>query len=363
MHTADVLIIGGGPSGTTCATLCAEAGLRVLLLERSLFPREKVCGDCLNPGCWEVFARLKVASRIRKLPHARIERLHFIDLHNKAISFRLGSTKKGKIAVKRSSLDNLLLERTREARVIAHEGTTVESIESTSEGWVVHTNRGEFSGKILVGADGRNSLVAKALGHTPRMLNDRIGLQTHFEGPLSLQQQITIRLMPQGYCGLAGVGGRTINLCLAGPAKSTKALKDWAISEYRLPANLIWRTITPLSRTPVPPVGQHSLLIGDAARVTEPFTGEGIFYALQSGQLAADAIIYGFQARNFPAAWQQYQRAHRKMYRGRLWVNQLAKLAAAHPVVTSQIFQIIRPYPQILGLLSSRVIGHKVEGV
>ena len=48
----DVAVVGGGPAGSTCSAMCARAGLRTLLLEREKFPREKVCGDCLNPACW-----------------------------------------------------------------------------------------------------------------------------------------------------------------------------------------------------------------------------------------------------------------------------------------------------------------------
>jgi flavin-dependent dehydrogenase len=59
--TFDVAIVGAGPAGATCAAHCAAAGLRTLLLERALFPREKVCGDCLNPACWPLLDRLHLS--------------------------------------------------------------------------------------------------------------------------------------------------------------------------------------------------------------------------------------------------------------------------------------------------------------
>src|SRR3954453_1685185 len=67
----DVAIVGSGPAGATCATFCPRAGLRTLLLEREKFPREKVCGDCLNPSCTPVLERLGVAQRVRQLPHGQ----------------------------------------------------------------------------------------------------------------------------------------------------------------------------------------------------------------------------------------------------------------------------------------------------
>jgi menaquinone-9 beta-reductase len=67
----DVTVIGGGPAGSSAATFTAKAGLKTLLIDRAVFPREKVCGDCLNPGCWEVFDQLGVAEEIAGLPSAR----------------------------------------------------------------------------------------------------------------------------------------------------------------------------------------------------------------------------------------------------------------------------------------------------
>src|SRR4051812_11588533 len=69
MDRVDVAIVGGGPAGSACAFFCARAGLRTVLVERETFPREKVCGDCLNPSCWPVLERLGVAEAVRRLPH------------------------------------------------------------------------------------------------------------------------------------------------------------------------------------------------------------------------------------------------------------------------------------------------------
>src|SRR5438105_14653245 len=70
METFDVAIVGAGPAGSSCAAFCSLAGLRTLVLERETFPREKVCGDCLNPSSWPVLRRLGIAERARQLPHA-----------------------------------------------------------------------------------------------------------------------------------------------------------------------------------------------------------------------------------------------------------------------------------------------------
>src|SRR5256885_16259677 len=76
----DVAIVGSGPAGASCAAFCANAGLRTLVLERELFPREKVCGDCLNPACWPILRRLQLAERVRTLPHGVLDRVEFIGI-------------------------------------------------------------------------------------------------------------------------------------------------------------------------------------------------------------------------------------------------------------------------------------------
>ena len=78
MQMFDVAVVGGGPAGSSCAAFCALAGLRTLVIEREKFPREKVCGDCLNPSCWAVLGHLGIAQRVRDLPHSKLDSVEFI---------------------------------------------------------------------------------------------------------------------------------------------------------------------------------------------------------------------------------------------------------------------------------------------
>src|SRR5438477_13118869 len=109
MEVFDVAIAGGGPAGSTCAAFCASAGLRTLLLERERFPREKVCGDCVNPACWPVLERLNLRQRVQLLPHAILEAVDFIAIDGQSVHVDLPSVETSEIAVKRSAIDNLLL--------------------------------------------------------------------------------------------------------------------------------------------------------------------------------------------------------------------------------------------------------------
>src|SRR5690349_9845318 len=124
--THDVAIVGGGPAGAACASFCAMAGLRVVLLERETFPREKVCGDCLNPACWPVLKRLELEDGVRALPHGRLDRVDFIAINGRSVSVDLPAG--AEIAVKRSLFDQLLLDRARQLGTDVHEGTTITQV-------------------------------------------------------------------------------------------------------------------------------------------------------------------------------------------------------------------------------------------
>src|SRR5437764_13309070 len=72
MEIFDVAVIGGGPAGSVCAAFCTASGLSVVLIEREKFPREKVCGDCLNPECWPILRRRGIDQGVRVLPHGAV---------------------------------------------------------------------------------------------------------------------------------------------------------------------------------------------------------------------------------------------------------------------------------------------------
>jgi flavin-dependent dehydrogenase len=98
------------------------------------------------------------------------------------------------------------------------------------------------------------------------------------------------------------------------------------------------------------------LLVGDTARVVEPFTGEGIFYAMRSGEIAAAAAETLIREKS-KRAEQEYARLHAAMYRGRLWINVLARLAVVSPKVGSTFFELARFHPALLRLLTRKVVN------
>ncbi len=356
----DVAIVGSGPGGATCATFCARAGLRTLLIEREIFPRDKVCGDCLNPSCIPVLERLGLAGRVHALPHGVLRQADFIAIggHTTSVPLPEGA----EIAVKRSAFDQLLMLRAEESGAEVRSGTTVSAIispDGKQAAWQITAAGKQVEARVLVAADGRNSTVARLLGILPRLRKERVALQTHIPLPENFGERVVLQFLPEGYSGQAPIGHDELNLCLVGKPTTLPALRGWAEANFQIPRAHSWHTITPLRRAALAPARGRLFLVGDAARVVEPFTGEGIFYALRSGELAAKAITQFVADGNEAAAALTYATAHEGLYRGRLWVNRLARAAVLSPRLTSQLLRAGLLPPALLAALTTKVVGAK----
>jgi menaquinone-9 beta-reductase len=356
--TFDVAIVGGGPAGAACASFCAQDGLRVLVLERETFPREKVCGDCLNPACWEILRRLGLAEKVRTLPCGQLDRVEFIAIDGKSVTLDLPSGIDAEIAVKRSFLDQLLLNRAHELGAEVHHSATVTALQRDASGiWNLRTADQTFSARAVIGADGRNSTVARLCNLLPKARRERVALQTHLPLPTDFGNRVVLQFLKEGYSGQAPVGEEQLNVCLVAGARDIEALKVWATKHFNVSPSHSWRTITPLTRAPLPAAHDHLLFIGDAARVVEPFTGEGIYYALASGELAAKASVRIVRGENQASVLREFTAAHTSLYRGRLWINRLARAAVLSPRLASLFVHAARVQPSILRMLTAKIVG------
>jgi menaquinone-9 beta-reductase len=355
----DVAIVGAGPAGAVCAAVCAAGGMRTLLLERAAFPRDKVCGDCLNPLAWPVLERLGVAEPVRRLPHAELRELEIAAARGRPSRQTLPPGPRGEIGLRRRALDDLLLRHAGSRGAEVRTESPVERAERAARGseWVLSIARERgaatpserIHARWLVAADGRNSTVARLLGLLPAASRERVALQTRLPLAAGMAHRVAMRFLPWGYSGLADIGGGEMNLCLVARPRDLDALKNWARSQFAAPEDADWQSVTPLSRKAIKPVQGSLLLVGDAARVVEPFTGEGIAYALATGEMAARALLAGEPA--------GYARGHARLYAGRLWINRLARAACLYPRFASALLQTAQVWPSLLAYLTRKVTG------
>lgn len=288
--TYDVIVAGGGPAGSTAAREAAQAGARVLLLDRAAFPREKPCG-----GGVTYRASTLVPFDLSPVVERTVTGVRFSLRMADAFTRRYPGPLT--FMTQRSKLDAFLVERAVEAGVVLHERDGVRAVESDARGVTVRTTRGAYRGRVLIGADGANGIIAKATGlDGPRDLAVAFEGNVRFPGGVPPQWQETaaldLGLIPGGYGWLfpkgdhvnVGVGGWKYT----GPTLRTRIgemARHYGLSEADLGGLRGYHL--PVRRRGAPIVRGRVMLVGDAAGLVDPLSGEGIYAAIASGRIAA----------------------------------------------------------------------------
>lgn len=290
MTSYDTIVVGAGPAGSTAARLLAERGLRVLLLDRANFPRDKPCGGGVT---------------VRAAQTAGIDLSPVIErtVNEVQVSFRLGrpflrtSSEPLTHMTQRCRLDAYLAERAAGAGAEFRDGVAVREVELSAGGVVVRANGEALRARALVGADGANGAVGRALGLAP---SGDAAVALEANAPADLERwghAIALDLggIPGGYGWLfpkgdhvnVGVGGwRWVGPSLRQRLGALCRFLDideaklWGLRGHHLPLRTPGASIV---RGPV-------LLAGDAAGLVDPLSGEGIDAAFASGRLAAQAV-------------------------------------------------------------------------
>ena len=323
MEHFDVAIIGAGPAGSSAAIGLAGKGYRVALLDKEHFPREKLCGDFLNPVNWPMLRELQVERAVLARPHEKIGTFRFTSFSGAEVEIPLsarGEPATAGLGLRRLDLDEVLLQRAKSSGVTVLDGCKLRKLERDPHGWRLNVHQshalGELGARVLIGADGRNSWVAHKVGLAdPAAMQGRsVGFQFRLKGVKHASGKVEIHLFPGGYAGVVGVDGDTVTLGLAiEKHRLLDGRPEAILLESILPQNPWLKTMLrsgsasqirstyPVYFPPRRAYGDGVLLVGDAARVNEPVTGEGIYFALKSGALAADALDAAFQRSDFSA--------------------------------------------------------------
>src|SRR5688500_17203251 len=219
---ADVLVVGGGPAGSATATLLARSGHHVLLIDRARFPRDKACAEYLSPGVEDVLRRLGALERVLALEPARPLGMRLMAPASGGearLGYPDGATSRRALCLPRRDLDAALLDHARTAGVEVREALTVTHVSTGAAGAAVSLREAApLSARLVIGADGARSVVARDAGVQRRVLwPRRVGLVTHVTRTPALESLAEWGEMHIGrgaYCGLAPLPGGRVNVGL-----------------------------------------------------------------------------------------------------------------------------------------------------
>ena len=375
MRTFDAAIVGAGPAGSATAIGLARLGYEVALLDKKNFPREKLCGDFVNPINRAIFRDLGVEERVVAEPHDEVSGFRITHFSGREAEARFGSRDRqgsAGLGLRRAALDQLLVQRAAELGAATRLGWRIEKLSRTALGWQLIAGEESWQAKVLIGADGRNSWVAQQLGlnRGAAMQGRSIGFQIRLRCARAASGRIQIHLFPGGYAGVVGLGDGTITLGMAidkrmlGGERGADFLFHKVLARNPHLKEIIDRSESVAELRSVYPVhfparrcvADGALLVGDAARVSEPVTGEGIYFAMRSGLLAAETIDLALRRKNLTAVGLAgYGRACHRAFRPRLALNALMRFAVYHPALIDPFIRLSARNGRLLNSLVDAV--------
>lgn len=361
MEEYDVAIVGGGPAGSVCAAKLAKAGVNVAIFDHS-HPREKPCGGAIPI---RIFNDFKIPSKI-------IERvIDYIILGDSKGNYARIYEKRGGIVVLRKKFDYYWLKEAIKSGTNFYNERVNEVIREDK--WILVTNKRKVRAKVVIGADGVNSVVRKAV-HFPipkEHLAQGIGYQIkHTKDHLKEKFEDAIELhfigKPYVEFGYFWIFPKldVVNVGLAsklGTPDLGKKLNDILISHERTRNILIsnkaepFAHLIPSATSPsffnLPTTGKDWILIGDAAGHVNPITGEGIFYAMIDGKLAARAYLEGDLF--------LFERYWRKKYGSDMYIGTRLKKIIFNQFIISRLIKVAAKDKTINRIMADMIASRK----
>jgi geranylgeranyl reductase family protein len=341
----DVLIIGAGPAGAAAAIELGRSGLAVAVLDKAKFPRDKTCGDALSVDVVNQLSMLApdLATSFqkfeRKVPSYGVT-IYSPGHHRVDIPFVYKGAKTAGYICTRLDFDNLLFEHLKNfPNVQVFENCKVEIVETQYEKIVVRSSMGIFNGKMLIGADGAHSIVARKMAlHKTEKEHNSAGLRIYYEGVKAFHSENFIELyffreILPGYLWIFPLPDNKANVGIGMLSSEVsrknvdlkKILQHFLTTDQRFkerfqnakPLETVKGYNLPLGSKKRNLSGDHFLLTGDAAALIDPFSGEGIANAIRSGRVAAAHTLKCFQHSDFSKAFNlQYdEEIYRRMWK------------------------------------------------
>jgi len=377
MKAFDVAIVGAGPAGSATAIFLLRQGYSVALIDKQQFPREKLCGDFVNPANWPILRDLGVAETILACRHQKIMHFGISSCSGDMAEVPLAKAENDcGLSIRRLDFDFALLQKAKNRGATLFQGCRISGLKRESKGWSLDADHSgtvdKLGAQVLIGADGRNSWIAHRLGmaRTRAVQKSSIGFQLRLNSSISTNGNVEIHVFDGGYAGVVGLGDGTVTL---GFAVEKTRFEEAVTLEYLLRSCLTLnprlkailqnsqcigeaRSTYPIYFSPRRSYDERVLLVGDAARVNEPVTGEGIYFALKSAELSASALHRAFKTSDFSAAQlRRYEQDCRSEFRTRRRINAFVRRLIYRPPLLSTFIRLSHKRTRLLESIVQRV--------
>jgi flavin-dependent dehydrogenase len=375
VNDVGVVVVGAGPAGSACALALARRGVPVTVVERQKFPRRKVCGEYLNGGAVLELDALGIGDAVRSVAHP-LSGIRLVPSKLEALELAFGTEA---LACERALLDDLLLVAARDAgaTIVRAHAEDLAYDGGRAAGVVVRDESGErraLGARFIVGADGAGSLVARKLGlaRAPRGAR-KFAVGGHYFGLGELGAHIEMYVGSGAYFAINPLDERRCNVMvvvrdrdLAGWSSDVdEGLRGRAeqLGGGRRTFEGVQRvgprvSVGPLAFEVSSAAGCGALVIGDAAGLLNPFTGQGVFLALRSAREAADALLAAFAdpARETSAV-ARYAVRRARDFRMRKRLAKLVDLLIDVPLLAQRATARMRSRPEIAATLIAALSG------
>ena len=362
----DSIVVGAGPAGSATALLLARTGARVLLLDRARFPREKPCSEYLSPESTRVLERLgpHVLAAVAAASPAHLTGMKVVAPSGAGV---VGRFETFSFALPRTRFDTILRDAAQAAGAEVREGVKVEEL-LYDDGAVAgvatretgNARRDSYRARVVVGADGLRSVVARRLGIVRTSAPRRIAFTAHVADARGVSDLGEMHVGRPGYVGLGPIGDGVTTVALVLPLADARRGERFFEELNRFPGvagrfdarRMVRRVLAtgPFARRSRRPVaaGGGALLVGDAADFFDPFTGQGIYSALRGAELAAAAILAALTS---GASLRSYARARQREFAGKWVLERLIGIAVGWPALIERVVGRMIRRPDLADLL------------
>lgn len=364
----DIIIIGGGLAGLTCALHLSKHEIKILLIEKCEFPHHKVCGEYVSNEVMPYLRSLDIDPFAKGA--VEISKFEISHKDGKKIASELPL---GGFGISRYAFDELLYQRVKDRIDVVFE--TAEKVTFNDQLFTVRTtDSNSYQGKFLVGAFGKRSLLDIVLNR--KFIQHRslwLGVKAHYEYKIP-RDTVALHNFDGGYCGLSQVETGAVNACYLTTFRSFQrygsidAFQKKVLSQnphldhFFKNAKLLFDkplTISQISFEKKQPVEAHIFMIGDSAGLIHPLCGNGMAMAIHSAKMFSELFLETFRQSDFQRERLEaiYTRKWEETFTKRLQAGRLIQNFLLHPATANIGLKLARAFPSILPRIIKKTHG------